>query len=225
MKNKTNPYHNYNNLLTHDVPKTLNNKIFSNLFFQLGPQHSLPVQFNEVQNIYSNYFNKRSFDNYNLKTVSNHEQFKNRIMNELNYIQDKISTIPTDTNDNFNIKDNKKETSQNYIFPTQVNKNYKKRNNIQSLDQVKEESIDVLEGKELMKPIFPGTKYIIIGKKNKHSRKNAKSNKEKCHNKFITFLEMKSGLPNYQKKVFKKNLETYEMIDKIEALKKPSFKY
>lgn len=225
MKNKTNPYHNYNNLLTHDVPKTLNNKIFSNLFFQLGPQHSLPFQFNEIQNIYSNYFNKRSFDSYNLKTISNHEQFKNRIMNELNYIQDKISNVPTEAHDYFNNKDNKKETAQNYIFPTQVNKNYKKKNIIQSLDQVKEESVDVLEGKELMKPIFPGTKYIVIGKKNKHSIKNAKSNKEKFHNKFINFVEIKSGLSNYQKKVFKKNLETYEMIDKIEALKKPSFKY
>lgn len=209
---------NNNNLLSHSPPRTINNKVFSNLFFELSPKNSLPAQFNKVQNMYSNFVNKRSMDYFNLKTMTNHEQFKNRIMNELNYIYDKISTVQSEPTEPFQITENKKETNPNTIFSTEVNKVKIKRD---TLEDVQEENVDVLQGKEAKQPIFPEKKYIILGKAKPYRRNIEK----KCHNKFITFYDVKCSLPNYPQHIIKKNLETYQILDKLEAKKKPSFKY
>ena len=236
---------NKNNHLNHNPPPTINNKIFSNLFFQLSPHNSRPFQINEIHNQYDNYIN-RYFNNpyhnpkLNYKS-SEYNTHKKRIMNELFFVYDRISTEqPTGTNE-FNEysnsnkyinNSNKKYTSDNNdnFFPTQIDSGNasKKRNKsehkcervVKDNDTVDENEIDDDEyGIGYVKPIYPGKRYIILKGKNKCENNDCKTYANDV------YLELDKKINNDKKKHIRKDYDLFIMGNELHEIRKPPIKF
>ena len=104
--NKENSYQN----------KHINKQVFSNIFFEFGPNHSRFLKFKEANNLFKEYNNFLS----HLKLMNKERNIKTeKIYTETKYVYDHLTQISKDDNDKdlFNINNNNK----NLFFPTQIN--------------------------------------------------------------------------------------------------------
>ena len=104
--NKENSYQN----------KHINKQVFSNIFFEFGPNHSRFLKFKEANNLFKEYNNFLS----HLKLMNKERNIKTeKIYTETKYVYDHLTQISKDDNDKdlFNINNNDK----NLFFPTQIN--------------------------------------------------------------------------------------------------------
>ena len=103
--NKENSYQN----------KHINKQVFSNIFFEFGPNHSRFLKFKEANNLFKEYNNFLS----HLKLMNKERNIKTeKIYTETKYVYDHLTQISKDDNDKdlFNINNNDK----NLFFPTQI---------------------------------------------------------------------------------------------------------
>lgn len=237
---------NKNNHLNHNPPPTINNKIFSNLFFQLSPHNSRPFQINEIHNQYDNYIN-RYFNNpyhnpkLNYKS-SEYDTHKKRIMNELFFVYDRISTEQTTGTNEFNEysnsnkyinNSNKKYTSDNNdnFFPTQIDSGNasRKRNKSEhkceravkdndTVDENENENDDEY-GIGYVKPIYPGKRYIILKGKNKCDNNDCKTYANDV------YLELDKKINNDKKKHIRKDYDLFIMGNELHEIRKPPIKF
>ena len=96
--------------------KHINKQVFSNIFFEFGPNHSRFLKFKEANNLFKEYNNFLS----HLKLMNKERNIKTeKIYTETKYVYDHLTQISKDDNDKdlFNINNNDK----NLFFPTQIN--------------------------------------------------------------------------------------------------------
>ena len=229
---------NKNNHINHNPPPTINNKIFSNLFFQLSPHNSRPFQINEIHNQYDNYIN-RYFNNpyHNPKLhykSSEYDTHKNRIMNELYFVYDRISTEQPSTNEfneysNNKYKSNKKKyaVDNDNFFPTQIdscnanrnrNKSEHKSDKTVKDNEIIEENDDDDYGIGYVKPIYPGKRFIILKGKNKCD------NDCKLYANNV-YLELDKNINNDKKKHIRKDYDLFVMGNELQEIRKPHIKF
>ena len=188
----------------------------SNLFFEISSQNSIPFKLNQIKNEYSKYIIKQPNNQkprFKNSTNSPRREFhKKRIMNELNFVYDRINTVQP--KNHVVINDN--------VFPTQINKiNHEQRNSESKNDNNKDlnQTDDDLCGIGYTIPRFPKKQYIVL-------KGNSKSNIKKfnLYAKKID-LELEQEINNDSSKSIRKDYDLFVLGNKIYGKQKPPIKF
>ena len=229
---------NNNNNINNDkeksyINKHINKQVFSNIFFEFGPNHSRFLKFKEANNLFKEYNNFLS----HLKLMNKERNIKTeKIYTETKYVYDHLTQISKDDNDKdlFNINNNDK----NLFFPTQIdipkrniktfsnesktlrnnsnnryneenkinNNNYFNKNNKMNISNFNINNINYNYNK----------KYVILKGRNK-----LKNNDFENMNK-LSIKDLTTFIPDVNK-TRRMLLESYEMKEKMNRSTKPAF--
>lgn len=186
----------------------------SRLFFEISSQNSAPSRFNQIQNEYINYVNQYPNNSYrNIKNYSKspqHEIHKNRIMNELNFVYDRVNT-----------NDPKSAVSNDDLFPTQIHKTIDQEQipRVKRKGKANHSDDEDLDGIGYIIPRFPKKQVIVLKGKNK-------LNKNK-HGIFANEfkLELEKGINNDGTKKIQKDYDVFILSNKAHERQRPPIKF
>ena len=220
--NKENSYQN----------KHINKQVFSNIFFEFGPNHSRFLKFKEANNLFKEYNNFLS----HLKLMNKERNIKTeKIYTETKYVYDHLTQISKDDNDKdlFNINNNDK----NLFFPTQIN--IPKRN----IKTFSNESQTLRNNRYSEENKINNNNNYYFNKNNRINTSNFEINNIKYnYNKKYVILKGRNKLKNTDienmcklsikdlttfvpdvNKTRRMLLESYEMKEKMNRSTKPAF--